>query len=222
MALTAHRKAPASNHLFTFRGGNSTTIILSHICQLKTVMDPANHTPVDYKKGTLVVAIETGRVRCLLCKYTLKDKTYVIKRHFANQHKYNFVPSSRGSYKRKRSNKEGSPEEDEGESTTDEQSLLDSSEVHIQGQEDLPALYPSIKIEPVESHKEGDGLQIKEVAGAQGTSTSEQSSDPIEGMFKGLMDMFRGLKSDTQRRVMKELNSTVIDAVYSDQKEKEG
>lgn len=186
-------------------------------------MDPSNHTPVDYKKGTLVVAIETGRVRCLLCKYTLKDKTYVIKRHFSNQHKYNFVPSSRGSYnKRKRSKKEGSPEEDEGESTTEEQSLLDSSELHTQGQEDLTAQYPSIKIEPVEIQKEGDGLQIKEVAGAQGTSTSELSSDPIEGMFKGLMDMFRGLKSDTQRRVMKELNSTVIDAVYSDQQEKEG
>lgn len=166
-----------------------------------------NHHRVEYVRNQLVEDLGNERIRCRLCSLTLLNRMHNIKRHYASKHNTYFTSNRRIAVEKRTLDNGG-----EGSSN--------------QAQEDTTASDSLLKTEPLEVDDDDYGEEEYRtegvtVAGWTGSVYNDLQRDPIEGMFRGVMDMFRGLKPATQRRVMKEINSSVIDAFYSDKMESE-
>lgn len=162
-----------------------------------------------YDRSELVRGAENGKVKCLKCSTRLLDKMFVIKRHYTGKHTYTFIT--------KRSAKLLG--ESNNCSTSNSPSQL------------IPEVNGSkrIKIEISEDENEEEEEDTEEQEYDMPLPTTSQflhgqnepeprsAADPVEEMIKGMMVMFRGLRPGTQKSVMKDINSLIIDAVYSEQ-----
>lgn len=175
--------------------------------------DPDSDQLRKFDKYELVNDAGKGRVQCKLCpSATLVDRTFTIKRHYTHTHKYRFS-TARSSHKEPRKKSASSShsgdifkpkrikqevfieDEDEEEEEDDEEELSDFVD---EDNEDLPPI-PQSQVFATPLEREPRVVV-----------------DPVEEMLKGLLVMFRGLRPDTQKRVVKQINTAIIDAVYSE------